>query len=275
MPIGRKTLKSQRARSARIDRIFASIARGLLIAYTIFFVAAWLSHRPSAIITEIAISGVHASDAAQIEAIVDDKLSKPLLYKVSRANAWLYPKRAIRKAIFESDAHVSAIELSVSPRNRLNIVIREYTPALLWCTEREGEGTTDDCYFGDTEGYLFAKAPQYSGAAFPVYHTLLSKEAPIGKFLLPEEEYATVGRFLGLLARMGFSMRSVRELGEGDYQVAIGRPWSILFSTINEPEESALNLELALNSINLDQGGISVDGLERIDLRFGNKVFYK
>jgi hypothetical protein len=50
-------------------------------------------------------------------------------------------------------------------------------------------------------------------------------------------------------------------------------PWTILWSITADPAESTRNLGVVLSSINA--GGQAEDELHRIDLRFGNKVFYQ
>lgn len=275
--IGRKTLKSQRARSAHIDKAFSYIIQAVLIVYAVFFIAFWLSHRPSILITDITVVGTRATDATQIAKITRAKLDEPLLYKISRANGVLYPKRDIRASVFESDARIAEVKFSMFARHHLQLAVAEFIPMLLWCPRPVEEGIEVDCYFADADGYIFARAPKYSGHVFLVYQVSLGEGdlAPIGKFLLPKEEFSRVREFLEILKNMGLKPHLVTALGSGDYQVTLEGSWSIIWSSTKESKESAANLELVLRSINEDHAETDTKKLEQIDLRFGNKVFYK
>lgn len=269
--IGRKTLKSQRVRTARIDKMFAYAGNIILISYAIFFFVVWLSYRPSLLITQVHIEGLHALDPEAAASVVKEKFKEPFLWKISRANALFYPKQNIRKSIFLLDARVAQVSASISARHKLDIVVTEYTPAFLWCPKEE---LSEECYFADEWGYIFARAPQYSGIAFPVYRTLLEGE-PVGQFILPSDEFAKISVFFEELAALRFSPRRAVALGEGDYQITVDEPWDVLFSSRKDPKESALYLEMALRSINEDHGNLDAEAIKSIDLRFGNKVFYK
>ena len=277
--IGRKTLKSLRARTERIDRIFQYIGYTLLLAYFLFTIAAWLSYQTALRITTVSVVGARAVDGDRILAIAHDALSKKFLQKIDRNNIFLYPKRYILNEIRREDERVRSVDAVVSGRKLLTISVLEYVPAILACPDMATSSTsTASCYLGDDRGYLFAQAPEYSGYLFPVYITHHSSSTPqtedvIGTFVLPPNEFTALGRFLFILQKDGLIVHKVEYKGAGDYEITTEKTWSILWSSTKDPEESANNLRLALRSF--DEDHTDMGTIATIDLRFGNKIFYK
>lgn len=276
--IGRKTLKSVRARGKRIDVVFERIGYAVILFFFIFTISAWLSYRESLRISHIEIVGVHAVDPEKVSSIVLDELKSKLLFKIDRDNALLYPKNEIIRNIYLLNGRVKSVDAEMSSRKNLVISVNEYAPELLACPNMSTSTPESAmvCYFADDEGYIFAPAPVYSGYFFPMFVThdvSLNDQNTIGTHILPPAEFSAIQNFLEALRNAGFTPKQIDYLGEHDYEIITERPWVIRWSSTVPPSDSINNLRLVLRAIEGDKAGATT--LQIIDLRFGNKVFYR
>jgi len=264
----------------RIDRAFELFARTLLVLYFFYVLASWISQRETFKITAVVVEGTLAVDPEKVVGNIESFLREPLLWRIDRNNSVLYPKRAIRKAILELNPRVKQVSLVLDEDKRMVASVEEYVPTLLWCPPEHISATTTiitSCYFSDSVGHIFAPAPDYSGNPFLVFATTFPNTsegvAPSGQSILPADEFAKVNSFLRQLSGLGLTSRVVREVGVHDFIVLTDKPWTIRFLSTNDPVADGANLALVLENLTKDE--VTLDALESIDLRFGNKVFYR
>lgn len=276
--LGHKTLKSVRARSRRIDVVFQHIGYALILFYFFFTISAWLSYREALQIDSVEISGAHAVDQNTISAIARSALNEKFLFKINRNNAILYPKDQIIRDTYLLDGRVKSVRTEVSPIKHLTIFVNEYAPKLLACPNMATTSTSSVmCYLGDDEGYIFSRAPDYSGYFFPIFiihDASLHEGNIIGTYVLPRDEFLAIQGFLTALRTEGFTPKRIEYLGEHDYEIMTERPWRVRWSSTVLPTQSVENLRLVLRSIEQGKTANS-DELKMVDLRFGNKIFYK
>ncbi|OGZ08653.1 MAG: hypothetical protein A2942_02575 [Candidatus Lloydbacteria bacterium RIFCSPLOWO2_01_FULL_50_20] len=274
MPIFRNTIRrSRREHLRRIDHAFEMVFRVLFVCYFLFIFSAWFSYRETFHIAEVEIRGVQAVDAGSVEGKIESQLARHLLWKIDRGNSILYPRSAMRSAILDVDSRVKDVTIAVEGK-KLTAVISEYSPAFLWCPPENVSTTTitmRGCSFADLEGHIFSPAPEYSGDPFIVFATAI--EAGKTNDVLPREEFDRVSTFLRSLSGLGLVPRVVRQSGEHDFLITTAEPWAIRWSSERDPAEDARNLALVLKNLNEDHSTASV--LKAVDLRFGNKVFYR
>lgn len=262
----------------RVDHAFAITGQALLVCYFLFICSAWFSHREKFQIKEVRIEGVHAVDPAGIESIITSQLAHRLLWRIDRNNAVLYPKRGMRSAIMQSDAHVKEVGFVVEG-GRLTVRLNEYSPEFLWCPPGSLSATTTDavgCSFADVTGHIFAPAPEYSGNPFLIFATTPESANAKGentRTVLSDEEFGKVNAFLSRLVALSLFPRIVLESGVHDFTIVTDKPWVIRWSSARDPEADTRNLALVLQNLNGDH--MDLDSLTAIDLRFGNKVFYR
>jgi hypothetical protein len=295
MPIFRHSIRrsSRRERARRIDRAFEIFLKGFLLCYFLFVLSAWLSYRPTWRIVEIRVLGTQAVDPALVEGIARTALAHHLLWKIDRNNAVLYPWREIQRATKMLDTHVKGVKTRVDGK-QLTISVSEYVSAFLWCppdsfgetgaplsdtqsptttplTAATTEAQIVGCSFADETGHIFAAAPGYSGNPFLVFVTTLHKES--NGAVLSAEEFKKMNMFLDKLKGLGLTPHMVRESGMHDFTITTGEPWVVRWSSERDPETDARTLALVLQNMNGDHAGTST--LKSVDLRFGNKVFYR
>lgn len=282
MPIFRRTIRNAaRERARRIDRVFERLLQVIIVANVFFIIATWSSEREALRLTAVEVRGALAVDASAALARTRSLLDEPLLVRIARDNIVLYPKRAIESAIKRLDSRVKEVDVALLPHRRLVATVVEYVPAYLWCSPEDDmyatSSTAADCYFADETGHIFSRAPDYSGLPFLVFSTTHPAVDPDQLFthqaILPSDEFATVKIFLDELRRAGLDPRLLRQMGEHDFLVATQMPWTVRFTSAADPRTTVEHLTLALEHLSDEEKAGGDVGV--IDLRFGNKVFYR
>lgn len=292
--IGRKTLKSERARGRQIDIFFERTAQVMLLSYALFAFMSWLSYRPAFHVTEVVIEGLHAVGKDDIIKVTGEALSSQFLSRVHRNNMLLYPREKIQSEISALDPRIASVYLSFDSRHNLRITVREHNVAALFCqspdtrvftiaipedtsTSLDTQVTSGDqsvhCYYADDQGYIFAEAANWSGYPYMTFVSSSTAQS-LRTHILPKKEYAHIQQFLASLAAIDLHPHTVTILGNNDFRINTSLPWDILWSSEKDPQKSTDNLSLVLNSLQtLDEK--KKKELQSIDLRFGDKIFYK
>ena len=289
MALGRKTLQSTRTRLRKVDKIFQYVGYALLIVYFLYLATVWVTFRPLVEITTVDVEGTHAVSKEAIEALVKEPLHGVLLSHIRRDNQLFYPTKEIRARTLSLSPRIAHVAIDFDRRHVLHVTIIEYTPNFLFCmssddTEVDASSTINidhqprDCYFADEEGYVYADAPEYVGYPFVAIIASTSEQAvthasPIGTHALSEEEYSHIRGFIDDISRAGLVTHSVTLLPDQDVRIQVGMPWSLLWTTTENPEASIRNLSVVLT--NIAHSDTKVSSVKEIDLRFGNKVFYR
>ena len=278
---GRHNLKSARSRTRQIDRSFQHLIQSILVIYTLFVFIIWISERDFLRVNGVAVSGAHAINGDLVSQIAMQELAKPFFYHIGSNNIVLYPKQTITQNIAAMDARIANVSVGLDSGNLLVIHIDEYTPAILAC-DGTGAATSSEsapCYFGDEKGYVFAAAPIYAGNPFlRFYNSASSTELNqdpkmVGKFVMSQDDFLLLTNFLRLLDQSGYRVNSVESLSGHDLRLMTDSGWDVLWSTRENPEGSVRDLSAVLSSLTNEHGASITPHL--IDLRFGNKIFYK
>ena len=288
MALVRKKLKSRRAQQERIDKTFACVAYVLLVISAVYLVCIWASERPSFFIDSVVVEGTHATSADSIKAAAIAKLVDKTLFHIKRNNRLLYPVAEMESDVYSLSPRIANVKTVFDTRTHVRIIITEYTPNFLYCMYSDSttlETSTPpsdhqpkDCYFADEKGYVYAEAPEYIGYPFVAIVASSSEEAvthasPVGMSVLSPEDYARIRLYIDDLSRVGLTTHSVTLLGGGDIRAEVGMPWVILLATDKDPDRAIANLGVVL--ANLEKSADKGRGVREIDLRFGNKIFYK
>lgn len=317
--IGRKMIKSERARMHQINAVFARIAKTMILLYACFLILVWVSERSVFKINSVEVEGTYALSAPDIEAIALRPLSEKFLFWIAGDNRVLYPRELVLREVESTYPRVARADISFPEPHRLLVHIEEYQPAFLYCMNQEAPAPAprnspavlmsdsamastststsveelplpkelpasvpalSDCYFADKGGYVFSRAPEYSGYPFLAVISQASSApvselpSPIGERILDPEDHSRITAFVSALDALSLRTHALYLRNAHDVEFETNMPWSILWATTEDPEESVRNLDVVLQALPNERTE-SDDTLNRIDLRFGNKVFYK
>ncbi|PIR82171.1 hypothetical protein COU20_03355 [Candidatus Kaiserbacteria bacterium CG10_big_fil_rev_8_21_14_0_10_59_10] len=227
-----------------------------------------LTHMERLTIADIQVRGASQLAHAALASRADAELNKEGFHLLSRKNIFLYPRSELEsslRATFPRIRTVSVARDGLLSRT-LVVSVEEREPFALWCGR--------ECYVMDRVGYVFAEA---DGAgtrmATLVFEGGIDEDngPVVGSVLLPGA-FEDVRAMVAALAPSGCKGEKIVVLDDIDYMVECAEGFDVKVSFVSDIEQTARNLALSLSS---DALAASVERLEYIDLRFGNRVYYK
>ena len=261
-------------------KIFFLVALLILILVGVSFLFKWQKIN----IDSIDISGNKLVDTKAIEDIVGRKISGDYLWIFPKTNFIFYPKGEIVKELNNSFKRINNISLNIKDFRTLQISIEERVGLYTYCGNIFPEKLADDkCYFMDDTGYIFSEAPYFSGEIYLKFYGTVAtdSDSPIG-FHFFEPYFYKVISFKDTLEKIG--MKPVIFYFDDDKDI---RMFISPFSSIETgPEiiwkadanygEVIENLQTVLTTELLQSDSDNkYSSILYIDLRFGNKVYYK
>ena len=233
---------------------------------------------PAITIDTVEVSGASALSAEALRAFAAGELSGAYFFLLPKSNALLFPRRAIASGMLLAFPSLAAVDVSLDGFRSLQVTVAERAPAALWCGSAElapshqGGG----CYFLDKSGFIFSKSPDFVGDVFLRFYGSVgaTTTSPVGTKPLPPKMFETLMLFLSSLSDLTLTPVAVSVSGEGDVALYLQGGGKILFLSGSENFiEVRDNLESVLLSDEFREK--SLEQLEYIDLRFGNKVYFK
>lgn len=241
----------------------------------------YLSRLQKMKIDNIVISGTEVLDEKEILSMVNSEISGKYLWLFSRANTFIYPKNTISKKLKDKFKIISELEVTHPEIKKIVVTIKERKGEYLWCLENTEEKS--NCYFLNSDGYVFSSAPYFSGNAYFKFIGDATFDDPIGKqFLSPEKFIALLGLKKSMYL-LKLNPSGVEIMDNGEYQFILNRssgrknnPPKIIIPNNFDFEKIVSNLESVVFvdplKTELAKG---FPTLSYIDMRFDNKVFYK
>lgn len=258
----------------------------LFLLATIFGIFIYLAHRPELNISSVELEGGVLVTKEDIELRVFEYLEGKYLWIFPVKNSLWYPRGELEKYLQESFKRIDTISIERKDFHTLSISISERKPFALWCDTLPGtrtsesevgvEDTSPRCYFMDSNSTVFAEAPIFSGDAYFKYYGILDLENPIGQYYLSSTtQFAEISSLVLATKKMMLRPQYLVAKGNDEYALVVSGGAEIIFDTKKPLEGVIENLEALLKTPELavpTSGNLPV---EYIDLRFGNKLFYK
>jgi hypothetical protein len=277
-------LKKQR-RNSQARKIF------LVVFSVLLFVSAavFISRAAKLNIKEVVVSGNKVIDTELIKEVADRHISGDYFWFFPKTNFLIYPKDQIRAELEEKYKRLKDISFNLRNDQVLEISVGEREGKYTWCGEKlpvEGEEPTvtdegSGCYFMDESGYIFDEAPYFSGEVyFRFFGPIENIEEVTGNYFLPGVFQKVVYFKDNLPKGLTPALLLLYEDGNMDmFLVAPTEPAGaprIMFTKDADFEKMAENLQAAV-LVDPLKSGIEKNflNLEYIDLRYGNKVYYK
>ncbi len=255
-----------RARRRRVRALLALIVL-LFIGATVWGTS-FVSYLPRFSINSIAVLGAHDISPHLISDYVETILNDGSYHFLSRTNIFLYPRAAIEKDIIGyfpriRSAHVSRASLLST---EVKIEVEERKSFALWCAD------SGQCYQMDEGGFIFSPAPGAATSTQYVFEGGVgTSTSPIGQTFIRAHlpGLLTLLRFLG---QAGLIPRGAIVENDQDFSVPLTAGFTLRASFGEDASALTKNLQLILSSDPLKG---RENQLEYVDLRFGNRVYYK
>lgn len=268
-----KRISPVRAQRRRTRIIWLSIITALLIDAAL--TVSYASYLPKYSIEQIHVQGTQQVPADLVAEYAESVIYDGSHHFLSRANFFLYPQSLIEKDVpLEFPRIASAVVDKSFLSNSITVNVIERQTFALWCpTDVEAGGSNGSCYDMDKTGFLFAQASAdaSSSAGYVLYGGIATSSPPIGQTFASGHTQGLVA-FLGLLGQTGYTPLGATVESDQDFVVPLSQGFSVYASFGEDPGTLVSNLQLVLSSSSLSG---QQPNLEYIDLRFGDKVYYK
>lgn len=304
---------SLRARRRRIRALFALVTAILIVAAA--YGISSLSYLPQFSVSSVSVIGARHIPPQLIRYYVETILDNGSYHILSRNNIFVYPRAVIEKAVVTFFPRIKSAKVSRASllATTVTVEVREREPFARWCLPRlatspsgAGADSLTRCYAMDDGGFIFAEegglgtsTTQYvfegglpagrQGIATSTDSTPSTSSGqagppqanPIGQTFVRAHLPGLVS-LLQLLGQAGFNPRGASvwsdlaspeaSQGDQDFSIPLLEGFVLKASFGQDANTLVKNLELVLSSETLRD---RENELEYVDLRFGNRVYYK
>lgn len=269
LPPRQKVPLRTRRRRTRLALALAALA---LLGFLIWLVS-YVSYLPRFNISSITVSGTQLVAPTDVQSFAEGELQSTGHPFLSPRNIFLYHPRHMGTAIVAAFPRIKSVQVGRDSlfATDVHIAVVERQSFALWCTSET------DCYQMDDSGFIFASVAQDASSTLQFATSYLfeggiaSSSGPVGQSFAP----AHVPGILVLLQKLsqaGFPSHGAVVINDSDFSIPLTLGFYLKASFGEGADMLVKNLQLVLSSDAL-QG--KAGQLQYVDLRFGDKVYYK
>lgn len=272
-----EAIRERNRRRKKVRRIiFLALFLGVVVGAIFFFRA------PNFLLKEIVIDGAHVLDKAELKAAIDEELSGYYAFVIPKRSMFFFPKEKIEYRLRDDFRRIETLSLDEN-RRALHVTLTERSSVYLWCGE-EPRQNPEPCYFIDDAGYVFSKAPFFSGSIYFKFFGKLEaegEEGALGGRVLPETYMPNIIAMKEGLEKSNLTPYAFVRLQEGDAAFLLSESYRndmqrILFKNGDDTHILVRNIRAAAGTSPLkDELKSSFDSLLYLDARYPEKVYYK
>ena len=132
-----------------------------------------------------------------------------------------------------------------------------------------------DCFALDKSGLLFAPAGGVTNSPSLVrFYSTISADNLTGQYYAPPDKFTSLLRLADNLKKLDFSVVAFRDRPDGSVEAVLSGGQRIVFTRDDDLEAVLANFKTVTSDVGFG-GNAGFAKVDYIDLRFGNKVFYK
>lgn len=238
-----------------------------LLCFFIVGLAFYALLQPEFRIERISIDGPDSAPREAVKLLVAENLAGKIAGIIPRSHIAFFPKRAIEDSLRKAFPAFSDIAVRRDGLAAIRVSLISRLPFVIWCTR-------DECNLIDEAGFAFAPAPK---PALGVYYRIddgMASTSLFGTNVVEPERLTELISLARSIERLSFEIDSL-SIGEDASVTAILRGGTRLLFARNGFDEAISRLERTLSEEGLvpRRNGKLMVGY--IDLRYGNKIYFK
>ena len=302
-------------REKRKKRVIRWSIFGVILVLVLVGGSIYAARNHRFVISNVSVTGASFSDPQKIQAEAFQDISGDYVFVYPKADELFYPKKKIEADILRDFPAVQSVSVSldkkVTPSGlTLDISVKERQPFALWCGDEiqpiavDASGTPiasgadlSQCYFADSQGFIFSEAPHFSGDLYPVFYGGLGEatdtraialttadasttdpDNAIGNSILTPDKLAHVISFAQSTDALGFKVSAyqITEDPSGDIcDLYYGAAANSYLRVDCDDDFTSISADLASFISDPHFSTSTPAGYRYIDLRFGDKIVYK
>jgi len=217
-------------------------------------------------IKNVTIEGLDSIEEKDLSDAVNKTLSEKVAGFLPGDNIFLINKKRFSEKIMPQFLRIGDIEIVRKFPDALTLSVRERSPWATVCTNMP-----DKCFLAGEDGFLFDFALNLQGNLILKVLDEREREISLGEFIMESDEFEKLKKFKEDVEDYIDSRIIKIVLKNNESYELHFNSWYIIIDKENDIQLASSNLMLALYSEIKD----NYENLEYVDLRFGNKVFYR
>ena len=258
--------KARRPFPKRMAFVFLALAALAALGGGLWYVA----NLPYFRVDRVEISGTSVLPAAEIERAILDSISGTVGSIFPRDNFFFISGEALEHTLKRQFPAIRAVNVDKHFSHRLAVAVEERTLWGVYCVA-QGTESAGPCVYLDTSGTAYEELSQFEGWLLPVIYGGLP--AAVGTQTVPQATLQFFEAARDALTPLDGILISatISSSTPTDVRLGLAEGWTLVVSTSRPVPEWLQALETILEK----EIGAKRPQLEYVDLRFGNKVFFK
>ncbi len=303
-------LTSRQSKSFNKRRTYRTVIISALVvicASTWLFSIVRFSQLRALSISSVSVYGADADIVGSLRASAYDAIQGDYLGLFSKSNTLFYPAESIKSAVALASPRVGSVEVKRDGAHALAVTVSQKVPAAIICSGLPdftgnilSSDVSDSCYFADSTGYIFERAPAVRGQVYHRYYMPDLGDAAsttaglIGARATTTSAFALLEKAYKAAAAASIQPEAMLVKSGGEYELYARNPTApavastssassgdadtvVVYLNESRPLLSEIS-DLALFWSNMDQSyrrkGQKIM-FDYIDVRFGPNVFYR
>ncbi len=246
-------------------------------------------------IQKIVVQEVKYTERSEIELTVKEQLEGRYFGLFSKSNALIFSRPKIANEIKKKYPSISKVDVDLKGVSTIDIQLEEYIATAIWCDipvtpattlihDAEGVEKTSvipqvvnsfrdqNCYFLNEEGIVFSPT-KYDSSTEIVKTFGFIETDPLKKNFSNPKTFKDLVEFIKLLRRLNIVADQIWTTNGEVYAILTQQGVKIYIDSESDVVSIFDNLETVMKRDAINQAQLS--NIDYIDLRFGNRVFYK
>lgn len=297
-PYQSSRMREKKKREKKIKLILA-----IFIFAVLFIGLIYITNASFLRIQQIVVNETEHADRVQIENLVKTQLEGRYLGIFSKSNALIFSRSKISRAIKNDYSSIYKVDVDLKGLSTIDIELTEHVAAALWCDVPvtpsnvvlyQGSESSDteqtetaksaaipqvlnsfnnaNCYFVNKNGMVFAKS-EYDKSSEVIKTFGFITADPLKQNYANEKTFKNLVEFVKLLRRLNITADEIWTNDGEVYAVVTKERVKIYVDGNGDILEIFDNLETVIKRDAINQAQFA--NIDYIDLRFGNRVFYK
>lgn len=263
-------IASSGIRQKRRKRLLIVAGIIFVILVLLFLLSLWVSNTAWLKITRVSVSGENVIPQSSIEEVVQNGIEGRYAGMFSKANIFFYPKKKIAHDLRTLYPTLGTVDVRALDLHTVSVAVAERSPHALWCPSADLTG----CILLDEAGLGYAHAPEYSGHVYETYIGDVS-EGPLPKQFLTPADFHSLSALVKTFSKKiaPDTVTTITVDSDNDAHLKTSGGYEILFALRDNGGDVFQRFTLTITAAPFTTHTLAE--FQYIDLRFGDKVYYK
>ncbi len=249
-------------------KMFFWVVCTLICLYGFVF---WFNH-PSFSISSVTVSEATFAASSDLLKEINGVLDEKYFGLFSKRNFLFVPSTSIRTRLLANNSSISEVFVNRESLHHLNIVVKEHEVVAKWCG-RDARTESKPCYVVNRKGQFFAPETDAHFFEVPKLFGDVATTTIVGTHYLPIENFNNLINFVQKVPQLHIVVKTIETEDFETFAIHTVKGPYLLVEKNNEADQIYENLKIVIEQEEINKA--QFQNLQYIDLRFGNKVFYK